>query len=552
MRKDRVFAWLADWLCFQQQLCHGSQGEVSTTNFSKLTRKDIPTEQKCHCFSRSKCANPFHQHASERSSLLYSIKAATEEERDICNSNGAEISDDASLCAKCRLHLKKLPRRSGLNQDVTVRNDSAACLEGTGYEEDDMDISDDIPVENEESGPMDLAEPNYMDRDTVYEDLARLSSAIGLPLSSKTDIRVEEVAMNNSRGIKEKVREMLQLVSGRQIMEGGSECQLCVEQVISSSSKYDTLTKRSEKYLLLTSVPSWVTITKMMEVFGIGKRMAERASNMRNTLGPFSQPPPKAGHPIPLTTIALVQQFYYSLDNSRPSPNLRDVRKGKAKHYLLFNQKDLFREFKLKYPEHKLSVSKFIQLAPQECVWPSKNGFRTTCLCVIHENFELLLGAVDIGGRTSEVLCNKPEQVGNFYCSDSPECLLGLCSDCPKWQKLTQALSDYEAEDIDYQQWVSAGQGEGVKLATFACPKDQFEQLFGDQNEKTAEHHLIYLKQKLHISSLKSFSGSSDKSHAVILCDFGMNYSFQIQFRVTTGRPNRPPFTLLCYTTIMM
>lgn len=309
-------------------------------------------------------------------------------------------------------------------------------------------------------------------------------------------------------------------------MEGGSECQLCVEQVISSSSKYDTLTKRSEKYLLLTSVPSWVTITKMMEVFGIGKRMAERASNMRNTLGPFSQPPPKAGHPIPLTTIALVQQFYYSLDNSRPSPNLRDVRKGKAKHYLLFNQKDLFREFKLKYPEHKLSVSKFIQLAPQECVWPSKNGFRTTCLCVIHENFELLLGAVDIGGRTSEVLCNKPEQVGNFYCSDSPECLLGLCSDCPKWQKLTQALSDYEAEDIDYQQWVSAGQGEGGKLATFACPKDQFEQLFGDQNEKTAEHHLIYLKQKLHISSLKSFSGSSDKSHAVILCDFGMNYSF--------------------------
>lgn len=220
------------------------------------------------------------------------------------------------LCA--RNADRKLPYESDGSSD----GDAATNHQQEDHEDDEVPEEDPMDTElvhpgQHLVGDMEVNE-DFVNLDTVNEDLERLCRIIGVQVGSKTDIRAEESAMNTYREVKAKLQGMINSVLERKIVEGVSECQVRVEHVITLATRYEGIRKRSEKYLLLTSVPWRVSITKLIEIFGVSNRMAERVSKIRNSLGPFFAPAPKAGHPISAGTIDLVQRFYCSLDNSRP------------------------------------------------------------------------------------------------------------------------------------------------------------------------------------------------------------------------------------------
>ena len=88
---------------------------------------------------------------------------------------------------------------------------------------------------------------------------------------------------------------------------------------------------REEQYLLLTSVPRWVTITLLIEYFGVSTTLATSVFQLCERNGIFAKPQPKLGHPVLPATALLVKEFYLSPEVSRMNPNMADVMKVATK-----------------------------------------------------------------------------------------------------------------------------------------------------------------------------------------------------------------------------
>ena len=145
----------------------------------------------------------------------------------------------------------------------------------------------------------------------------------------------------------------------------------------------------------------------LQHYFGILKRKAKKTACTTRKCSiqcPFS----KIGYPISDQTTQLVKEFYISPDNSRPSPNQRDVvfverekvngvteviRAGRQE--TLVSSHHLYHEFRACYPDNMMSFSTFVRLKPK--LKGFHTGFTKSCLCVYHTNFELLLVQLILG-----------------------------------------------------------------------------------------------------------------------------------------------------------
>ena len=63
------------------------------------------------------------------------------------------------------------------------------------------------------------------------------------------------------------------------------------------------------------------------------------------------------------------------------------------------NIRELFKAFKVRYPEVKIGFSKFCSLRPKWYTLAGASGTHTVCVCAIHQNIKLLLApSVTNGG----------------------------------------------------------------------------------------------------------------------------------------------------------
>src|SRR5262249_16779013 len=136
---------------------------------------------------------------------------------------------------------------------------------------------------------------------------------------------------------------------------------------------------------------------------GVSYQMIRNAKALRDNRGLFSSQDPKKGRPLDADTAEKVKAFYEDDKNSRVCSGQRDFvsvrnpngsKEKVQKRLLLGNIKDLYKDFKEKYPENPVSVSKFYDLRPEWCITVDKKGMHNVCVCLYHQNAKLILEAV--------------------------------------------------------------------------------------------------------------------------------------------------------------
>ena len=95
--------------------------------------------------------------------------------------------------------------------------------------------------------------------------------------------------------------------------------------------KFHASTDSSQKVTILTILPKSWSVQKVQEEFGVSNYMAHKAKDLVKNQGILSNPNPKHGCGLPLTTVNLVKDFYEFDDISHIMPGKKDflsVRQG--------------------------------------------------------------------------------------------------------------------------------------------------------------------------------------------------------------------------------
>ena len=198
----------------------------------------------------------------------------------------------------------------------------------------------------------------------------------------------------------------------------------------------------------------------------------------------------------------------------------------KQKRLLLVNLKELHLEYVKKYND-KVGFSKFAVLRPKWCVSVNSAGMHSVCVCQYHQNVKLLLAAIpqhnDYKDLLLKIVCN----------TENHQCMLHLCENCPGKTALYDYLlglfsdNDIDPEDIiTYKQWVHTDR---TDLKTFQETLNDFLDVVCDGFDELRKHHYIAKSQSAYLQNLKE---QLPPNEAIILLDFGENYSFLVQDEV--------------------
>ncbi|CAG7822150.1 unnamed protein product, partial [Allacma fusca] len=159
--------------------------------------------------------------------------------------------------------------------------------------------------------------------------------------------------LNIHEGMKAKMQG---LARKKMTLSPKTKCIWCASLLENLPQRFQQLSLRREKYLILTCIPPELSIVNVQDEFGCSTYEARQASAFKHKYGPFYAPSPKSlGRPLDSQSVKLVTAFYLDNENSRIVPGQRqtiiatrdDGTKGRvAKRLLLVNQAELYVEFK--------------------------------------------------------------------------------------------------------------------------------------------------------------------------------------------------------------
>ena len=70
-------------------------------------------------------------------------------------------------------------------------------------------------------------------------------------------------------------------------------------------------------------------------------------------------------------------------------------KEGKRQHIqkrlVLSNLREVYGEFKERFPDQKIGFSKFANLRPRHCILAGAGGTHSVCVCAIHQNVKLTM-----------------------------------------------------------------------------------------------------------------------------------------------------------------
>jgi len=190
----------------------------------------------------------------------------------------------------------------------------------------------------------------------------------------------------------------------------------CVEVVEDYNSminqlkeKFRFMSKTSEKVVLLSVLPPTWSIPKTLSEFGdlgASKFIIKKTKELVQAKGPLVSPNPKKGKSLPQETVQKVIEFY-ELDeiSSKQMPGCKDyvtvkidnVKQQVQKRLLLNDLSVLHSEYlKMHGESHSVSFSKFAELRPKHCVLAGSAGTHSVCVCIYHENVNLMIEGVGL------------------------------------------------------------------------------------------------------------------------------------------------------------
>ena len=291
--------------------------------------------------------------------------------------------------------------------------------------------------------------------------------------------------------------------------------------------------RRSEQVQVLTVLPKSWTVKKIQQEFGVSEYLAQQSKKLVEERGILSLPGPSRRPSLSPETFTTVCNFYESDEISRVMPGKKDFvsvkKEGKREHFqkrlVLSDLKQVYREFKEKFPNYKIGFSKFAELRPKHCVLAGASGTHSVCVCTIHQNVKLMSLVQEMQipelptyhhclGKT---MCNPPH----------PRCYLGECDACPKIEILKEDLLNHfdeiDVEQIVYKQWVSTDRS---TLETFCSPIEEFADTFCKKIELLRPHSFIASEQASFYANCKT---TLKMGEFLVTVDFSENYSFILQ-----------------------
>lgn len=261
-------------------------------------------------------------------------------------------------------------------------------------------------------------------------------------------------------------------------------------------------------------------------------------------------------------TISKVQAFYVQDSVSRQAPGRRDFvttwQNGKKEHlqkrHMMFSLKETHALFLEENPDVKVGLSKFSSLRPENVLLSSDMPINV-CLCSYHENIRLICDCLN------KEISNFPNYSGDFVdnlvCdSGSEECMLGRCSNCPKWLDTIRKESEGFLDDpLLWYQWERVEVAYQVKKKNLE-PKNIVKKMKKICKEGTLDDVLSSLESKIpsfleHVfikrQQSKYFEEKLthlDQEEAVVQVDFAENYTCKHQDEVQSAHWNQEQVTL--------
>ena len=300
--------------------------------------------------------------------------------------------------------------------------------------------------------------------------------------------------------------------------------------------KFHTVPERSTKIQILTILPKSWSIERTQAEFGASNFMVRKAKQLVKDKGVLSSPDPQPGHCLAKTTIDHVVAFYESDSSSRMMPGKKDFVSVKGEHgrahvqkrLILSNLKELYQDFKQKYPKKRIGFSKFAELRPKHCILAGASGTHSVCVCTIHQNVKLMINGMKLHESTTRGLTNYHTCLAKMMCNPPlPICYLGECDYCPGIEKLKETLvtllDENLIDSITYKQWTAVDRS---TLETMMKSSDEFVDSLCEKLEALRSHSFIATQQSQFYEECKA---SLKPGEVAVSADFSENYAFVLQ-----------------------
>ena len=292
--------------------------------------------------------------------------------------------------------------------------------------------------------------------------------------------------------------------------------------------KFQSTTKRNEQLQVLTVLPKSWSLRKIQQEFGVSTYMARKSKKFVEERGILSLPDPVRGPSLLQETVDIVCAFYESDDISRVMPGKKDfvsVKKEGKRHHIqkrlvLSNLREVYHEFKERFPDQKVGFSKFADLRPKHCILAGASGTHSVCVCTIHQNVKLMMMEIQL----PELLTYHHCLAKIMYNPPHPRCYLGECDACPGIEKLKQEL--FTQFDENNKLSTNSGFPLTDPHLRHICVKQKNLLTLCDKLELLRPHSFIPKEQAsfyaIHKTTLKA-------GEFLVTADFSENYSFVLQ-----------------------
>ena len=161
-----------------------------------------------------------------------------------------------------------------------------------------------------------------------------------------------------------------------------------------------SISNNEQKQRIMTMLPSTWGRDRIANWFGGSEHHARQSIQLCSTTGIFSNPENRRGNkPLDSQIELAVYNFYTSDEISTETSYKKQVihppplRTPIHLRFLHLTIGETYEQFKVKYPNIELSLSKFFSLRPK---WVRERTPQESCLCIHHENADLLLQASNL------------------------------------------------------------------------------------------------------------------------------------------------------------
>lgn len=312
------------------------------------------------------------------------------------------------------------------------------------------------------------------------------------------------------------------------------------EIISQMKDKFQTCHSNTDKIRILSLLPASWSVYRTAKEFETTKYLVSKTKQLVAQDGIMCTPKPKPRHVLPEETINKAINFYLDPEVSRELPGMKDFvsvrncdgkKEHKQKRLVLGNLKEIYSFFKEKNPNLKISFSKFAGLRPKQCKLAGASGTHVVCVCLYHENFNLMISAAALlpmkfKGRE---LKEPTDVLKCIKCEDPTKtCHLRTCSDCLDdsaeiKERIIEYFDSNLIESLTYQQWTNVDR---CSLETLVKPSDQFIETLMEQLDTLSPHHYICKQQAEYFRQAKS---QASEKKVVVVADFSENYSMVLQ-----------------------